>query len=49
MRLDDDVHQKLKLKTIQDGFTIQSFIQQLVESYLEFDGSANELLEKIQK
>lgn len=49
VRLDDETHQKLKLKTIQDGVTIQGFIQEFVKLYLNDDNSAKELLEKIQK
>lgn len=49
VRLDDETHQKLKLKTIQDGVTIQGFIQEFVKLYLDGDISAKELLEKAKK
>lgn len=49
VRLDDEIHQKLKLKTIQDGVTIQGFIQEFVKLYLDSDISAKELLEKVKK
>ncbi len=49
MRLEDEVHQSLKLKTIQDGVTIQGFVKEIVETYLNGDMTATELLEKIKK
>lgn len=49
MRLDDDAHQKLKLKTIQDGVSIQGFVKEFVETYLDGGMTAKELLEKIKK
>lgn len=49
VRLDDNIHQKLKLKTIQDGVTIQGFIKEIVETYLDGNMTAKELLEKIKK
>lgn len=49
VRLDEETHQNLKLKTIQDGVTIQGFIQEFVKLYLDGDISAKELLEKAKK
>lgn len=49
MRLDDKTHQNLKLKTIQDGVSIQTFIEDFVKIYLEGGYTAKELLEKIKK
>ena len=49
MRLEDEVHQNLKLKTIQDGVSIQGFIKEVVETYLNRNMTAIELLEKIKK
>lgn len=49
MRLDDDVHQNLKLKTIQDNVSIQGFIKEFVELYLSNEETATELLERIKK
>lgn len=49
VRLDDDVHQNLKLKTIQDGVSIQGLVKEFVEIYLNGNITAKELLEKIEK
>lgn len=49
MRLDDKIHQNLKLKTIQDGISIQGFIEEFVKIYLNSEDTANELLEKVKK
>ena len=49
MRLDDDVHQNLKLKTIQDGVSIQGFVKEFIKIYLDGNITAKELLEKIKK
>lgn len=49
MRLEDKIHQNLKLKTIQDGVSIQGFVKELVEIYLDGNMTAKELLEKIKK
>ena len=49
MRLEDKVHQNLKLKTIQDGVSIQGFIKEIVETYLNENITATELIEKIKK
>ena len=49
VRLDDKTHQNLKLKTIQDGVSIQAFIEDFVKIYLSGDNTAKELLEKIKK
>ncbi len=49
VRLDDEVHQNLKLKTIKDNVSVQGFIKEIVETYLSSDITATELLEKIKK
>ena len=49
VRLDDEIHQGLKLKTIRDGVSIQKFVEEFVKIYLESDETAKELLEKIKK
>lgn len=49
VRLDDNVHQDLKLKTIKDGVSVQGFIKEFVEIYLQSESSASQLLEKIKK
>ena len=49
MRLDDEVHQNLKLKTIQDGVSIQGFIESFIKIYLNSNDQAKDLLETIKK
>ena len=49
MRLDDNIHQNLKLKTIQDGVSIQKLVEEFVNIYLDGEENANELLEKLKK
>lgn len=49
VRLDDKIHQNLKLKTIQDGVSIQGFVEEFVKIYLDSGSSAKELLDKIKK
>ena len=49
MRLDDDVHQNLKLKTIQDGKSIQSLVKEFVDIYLNSGKTATELLNELKK
>lgn len=49
MRLDDKTHQNFKVRTIQDGISIQKFIEEFVCIYLEKDTSAQELLGKLKK
>lgn len=49
VRLDDEIHQNLKLKTIKDGVSIQGFIKNFVELYLMSNESASELLDKLKK
>lgn len=49
MRLKDEVHQNLKLKTIQDNVSIQGFVEEFVKIYLSSEETAKELLEKIKK
>ena len=49
MRLEDEVHQNLKLKTIQDNVSIQGFVEEFVKIYLSSEETAKELLEKPKK
>lgn len=49
VRLEDEVHQSLKLKTIQDNVSIQSFVEEFVKIYLSSEETAKELLERIKK
>ena len=49
MRLDDDTHQNLKLKTIKDGVSIQKLIKEFVEIYLNSNEQAFDLLDKLKK
>lgn len=49
VRLDDDIHQNLKLKTIKDDVSVQGFIKTFVEIYLQSDMTASELLQNIKK
>jgi predicted HicB family RNase H-like nuclease len=49
VRLEDDIHQSLKLKTIQDGVSIQGFVKEIIESYVNGNITADELVEKIKK
>lgn len=49
MRLEDEVHQNLKLKTIQDNVSIQGFVEEFVKIYLSNEETAKELLEKLKK
>lgn len=47
MRLDDEIHQSLKLKTIQDGVSIQGLIEEFVNIYVNGDKKASELLNSL--
>lgn len=47
VRLDDEIHQELKIKTIRDGVSIQSLIQEVVELYVKKDITSSELLKRI--
>ena len=49
VRLEDEVHQNLKLKTIQDNVSIQGFVEEFVKIYLSSEETAKELLEKLKK
>lgn len=49
VRLDDDIHRKLKLKTIQDDVSIQGLIEEFVNLYINTDETALELLSKVKK
>lgn len=49
VRLEDEVHQSLKLKTIQDNVSIQGFVEEFVKIYLRSEETAKELLEKLKK
>ena len=49
MRLEDEVHQNLKLKTIRDNVSIQGFVEEFVKIYLSREETAKELLEKLKK
>lgn len=49
VRLEDEVHQSLKLKTIQDNVSIQGFVEEFIKIYLSSEETAKELLEKLKK
>lgn len=49
MRLEDDIHQELKIKMVKDGVSVQSFIKNFIEIYLESGFTADEILGKIKK
>jgi predicted HicB family RNase H-like nuclease len=49
VRLQDDLHQALKLKTIKDGVSIQGFMESIIKEYLRTDMKASNFLEKLKK
>jgi predicted HicB family RNase H-like nuclease len=49
VRLEDKIHQDLKIKVIRDGVSVQSLFEDIVNAYLESNISSVELLEKIRK
>ena len=49
VRLEDEVHQNLQLKTIRDNVSIQGFVEEFVKIYLSSEETAKELLGKLKK
>lgn len=49
MRLDDDSHQKLKIKVIRDTTSIQAFLEDIINIYINSDKTSSEIIESIKK
>ncbi|MFA6870547.1 MAG: hypothetical protein WCQ63_06170 [Methanomethylophilus sp.] len=49
VRLPDDKHQALKIKTIKDGVSIQGFVESIITEYLGSNMTATELVDKIKQ
>jgi uncharacterized protein YbaP (TraB family) len=47
VRLEDNEHQKLKIKVIKDGTSVQALFETIAKIYINNDISANDLLLKI--
>lgn len=49
MRLQDEDHQDLKIKVIQDGTSVQSFLEEVIKIYVSSDKSSSYIIEQIKK
>lgn len=49
VRLDDYSHQQLKIKVIKDETSVQAFLEEIVDIYINNDKTASEIIEQITK
>lgn len=50
MRLNNDNdHQKLKIKVIKDNTSVQAFLEEIINAYIESNKTSSEIIELIKK
>lgn len=49
VRLNDDNHQKLKIKVIKDNTSVQAFLEEIITAYVNSEKTSSEINELIKK
>lgn len=49
VRLQDEIHQSLKIKAIKDGVSVQNFVENIVKEYVNSNLTATEFIAKLKK